>query len=246
MAGDLEEALAETEREARAAQRAAEVAVKAAKRAVAAAVTGDVNQMAKALADTRQAVGDLSLQLRNTNASWTFDAKAYAETGALAEELKSAATAEGLSIYEQDGRLFCYPALLRILPSEPGVEIDRKKLKSVRPSHIVRQLKVLRNRPQRFKPEQFLEVLFRAYEWARKSESGVMGRLDGRGPVIELASLFELLTLFPDAQKDYGRAEFTRDIYMLDRSRVATTRAGSQLELSASTGTNGSATKLFR
>jgi len=88
-------------------------------------------------------------------------------------------------------------------------------------------------------------VLFKAYEWARKSESGATGRLDGRGPVIELASLFELLTLFPDTQKDYGRAEFTRDIYMLDKSRVAVTKAGAQLELPLSTG-RGSAAKLFQ
>ena len=89
-------------------------------------------------------------------------------------------------------------------------------------------------------------MLFKAYEWARKAEPAATRRLDGQGPVIELVSLFDLLTLFPDAQKDYGRAEFTRDLYLLDRSRVRETKAGRRLELSASTGTKGSATKLLQ
>ena len=178
--------------------------------------------------------------------AWFFDAKGYAESGDLAEELKAVAATEGLSIHEQDGRLFCYPALLRILPSDPAVEIGRKKLRTVRPSYVVGRLKILRMRPQRFRPEQFLEVLFRAHEWARRAESGGMRRLAGRGPVIELVSLFDLLTLFPDTQKEYGRLEFTRDLYLLDRSRVAETRAGATLELSASTGTKGAASRLLQ
>lgn len=246
MAGDLEEALAQTERDARAAQRAAEVTAKAARRVVAATVTGDVAAIAKAIFEIEQATSALAMQVRNTGDGWSFDARSYAESGSLAEELKSAAGAEGLSIHEQDGRLFCYPALLKILPSEPAVEIDRKRFRSVRPSYVVQQLKVLRTRPQRFKPEQFLEVLFKAYEWARKAEAGGPRRLDGQGPVIELTSLFDLLTLFPDAQKDYGRAEFARDLYLLDRSRVLETRAGARLELSASTGTKGAASKLLQ
>ncbi len=246
MAGELEDAFVQTERDARATQRAAEVATKAARRAVAAAVTGDVTAMAKALAETERATAALTMQLKNTIEGWTFDAQAYAESGGLAEELQSAALAEGLSVYEQDGRLFCYPALVRILPAEPAVEIDRKRFRSVRPSYVAAQLKALRLRRQRFRPEQFLEVLFKAYDWVRKSEAGSTRRLDGQGPVIELVSLFDLLTLFPDTQKDYGRAEFTRDLYLLDRSRVVETRAGARLELSASTGTKGLAAKLLQ
>jgi hypothetical protein len=246
MADSFEDALAETERDARATQRAAEATTKAAKRAVAAAVNGDVNAIAKALADTEQAVTALAMQLRNTVDGWTFDWRSYTENGGLTEELQAAARSEGLSIHEQDGRLFCYPALLRILPNELAVEIDRKKFRSVRPSYVIRQLKALRTRRQRFTPEQFLEMLFKAYEWARRSEAGATRRLDGRGPVIELASLFELLTLHPDTHKDYERAEFTRDLYLLDRSRVLDTRSGARLELSASTGTKGAASRLLQ
>ena len=246
MPGELEEALAQTQRDALATQRAAEVAARAAKRAAAAAATGDVNAMAKALADTEQAVSALALQLTNTTDGWTFDARAYAESGGLSEELKSAAQAEGLSVHEQDGRLFCYPALIRVLATEAAVEIDRKRFRTVRPSYLVRQLKAMKTRPQRFRPERFLDVLFETYEWARRAESGATRRLDGRGPVVELVSLFELLTLFPDTRKDYGRAEFTRDLYLLDRSRVMETRNGARLELSAATGTKGSSTKLLR
>jgi len=54
------------------------------------------------------------------------------------------------------------------------------------------------------------------------------------------------LTLFPDTQKDYGKLEFTRDLYLLDRSRVAETKGGASLELSASTGTKGATSKLLQ
>ena len=170
MTGHLEAALAQTERDATATQRAAEVTTKLARRVVAAAKTGDIVAMEKAVAETEQATAALAMQLKNTRDGWSFDAKGYAESGDLAEELKAVAATEGLSIHEQDGRLFCYPALLRILPSDPAVEIDRKKLRTVRPSYVVGRLKILRMRPQRFRPEQFLEVLFRAYEWARRAE----------------------------------------------------------------------------
>lgn len=246
MVGELEDALAQTERDALATQRAAEVVSKAAKRAVTASATGDVNALAKALAETEQAAADLAMQLKNTTDGWTFDAKSYIERGGLEEELVAAASAEGLSIYKQDGRLFCYPALLRILESEVAIEIDRKRFRSVRPSYIARQLKDMKTRRQRFRPDQFLEVLFKAYEWVRKSEARATGRLDGQGPVVELMSILELLTLFPEVQKDYGRAEFARDLYLLDRSRISETKAGARLELSASTGTKGAATKLLQ
>jgi hypothetical protein len=246
MANDFEDALAATERDARATQRAAEVTTKAAKRAVAAAVTGDVNAIGKALAETEEAAAALATQLRNTVECWSFDWQSYTERGGFEEELQAAARSEGLSIHEQDGRLFCYPALLRVLPGEAAVEIDRKRFRTIRPSYIARQLKALRTRRQRFKPEQFLEVLFKAYEWARKSEAGAARRLDRQGPVIELVSLLDLLTLHPDTRKEYGRAEFTRDLYLLDRSRVLETRSGARLELSASTGTKGAASRLLQ
>lgn len=246
MAGELEEALAQTERDARATQRAAEAAVKAAKRAVAAAVSGDISAMTKALGESSQAATDLAVQTRNTTDGWTFDAKAHAQAGLLAAEIQSAAEAEGLTVYQQDGRLFCYPALLRVTASDPPeVEIDRKRFKTLRPSHVARQLKVLRTRPQRFTPQRFLEVLFEAYDWARKAQPGAQKTFDGRGPVLELADLFRVITLFPDTRRDYGRAEFTRDLYLLDQSRVVETKAGPRLEFSASTGTKGSVTKLF-
>lgn len=144
------------------------------------------------------------------------------------------------------GSFATYPALLKVIPADPAVEIDRKRFRSVRPSYVARQLKALRTRRQRFSPEQFIEVLFKAYEWARKAEPGATRRLDGRGPVVELVALLDLLTLFPETRKDYGRPEFARDLYLLDRSRVLETNSGQRLELSASTGTKGPTSKLLQ
>lgn len=63
--------------------------------------------------------------------------------------------------------------------------------------------------------------------------------------MLELVTLFDLLTIFPDTKKDYSRAEFTRDLYLLDRSLKVETRAGARLEFSASTGTKGSASRIL-
>lgn len=247
MTGELERALAQTERDAIATLRAAETALKSAKRALAAAKTGDLAALDKAMRETDEATITLSIQSRNTTDGWVFDSKAYAEAGGLASEIRSAAESEGLTIYEQDGRLFCYPVLLRVRSSDPPVvEIDRKALKTVRPSFIARELKKLRERRQRFTAPQFLETLFDAYDHARRALPGAPRTFAGRGPVLELATLFDLLTLFPDTKKDYGRAEFTRDLYLLDSSRIVETKGGYQLDLSASTGTKGSASKLFQ
>jgi hypothetical protein len=236
MVGEFEQALVDTERDARATQAAANRVATAAKRVVAAAVIGDINALEKAFDEAAQATDTLNMQLKSTRAGWTFDTKRYAEGGSLGAELEAAVAAEGLSMFKQDDRLFCYPSLLRILPSEPAIEIDRKKSRSLRPSFVAAQLKALRTRRQRFRPEQFLEMLFDAYEWARRTQADASRRLDGQGPVVELVSLLDLITVFPATKRDYGRAEFTRDLYLLDRSPVRQTHSGARPELSFSRG----------
>ena len=69
----------------------------------------------------------------------------------------------GVTMYERDDRLFCYPALLRVLPSERAVAVDRRRERHLRPSVLVNLLKELQDKPPRFRSESFLNALFEAY-----------------------------------------------------------------------------------
>ncbi len=79
-----------------------------------------------------------------------------------------------------------------------------------------------------------MEALFRAYR-------ALVGRHGStalqRGPVERLVQVYELLTLLPGQSREYSRQEFARDIYLLDRSGVTTTRDSFVVSFPASTGT---------
>jgi hypothetical protein len=49
--------------------------------------------------------------------------------------------------------------------------------------------------------------------------------------VIKLLDIYQLLTLLPGQSREYTTEEFARDIYLLDKSGVATTRSGAVLDL---------------
>lgn len=129
----------------------------------------------------------------------------------------------GVKIFEQDERLYCYPFLIRILPNELAVQIDRTKEKRLRPSILISHLKALQNKPVRFKPEAFLESLFSAYGTLIKSRGKDQ---IGKDIVIPLLEIYKLLTLLPGQAKEYSRQEFARDVYLLDRSGVTKTKEG--------------------
>lgn len=246
--GDFEQALAQTESDALDLQRAALAVVKASKQLVAASKTGDVAALEKALAETKRTTTALAVQQRNTQEGWYFDAIGHIRDGEYLDELKGAAEAQGLGLFEQEGRLFSYPVLLRIFSgsttADLAVTIDRKRTRSIRPSFLAGVLKRASTQTPKFKPDVFLKALYEAYRVA-EAERG-QRNMDARtGPMVELARLYELLTLFPGQQKDYGRQEFARDLYLLDQSAVKETNNHS-FRFAASTGTKGSASKLFQ
>ena len=121
----------------------------------------------------------------------------------------------GVNIYEHDGYLFSYPVLLRILHKERAIAIDRMRENRLRPSVLVKRLKEVQNKPPRFKPQTFLEMMFSAYSIV------VAGRgkhLVGTGTVIPLLELYQLFTLLPWQATEYTRQEFGRDVYLLIRA----------------------------
>lgn len=135
-------------------------------------------------------------------------------------------------MYEEDERLLCYPSLIRVVPGDAAVEVDRRRERQLRPSVLVAALAAAQDRPPRFKAEPFLESLAGAYE--------LLAARDGKpDPVLRLDAVWGVLTLLPGQARDYTRPEFARDLYLLDQSAVTTTRTGRTLRWHASTGTRG-------
>ncbi len=236
--GEFEDALAATEADALATVKAAEGAVRNLKKLVTAARTGDVAALERGLDDAESAIQALREQFRNTHEGWTFPTQTYAEAGELTRELLSMAEAAGLPVHEQDGRIFSYPVLVRVLPGERAILLDKAKSRQIRPSVVVALLDRLRKRPARFRPESFVSTLHEVYEVRLRMDGSRQRYLDGNGPPVQLIRLYELLTLFPGQEKEYSKADFTRDLYLIDRSGTSVSRDGRvEMSFHASTGT---------
>jgi hypothetical protein len=137
-------------------------------------------------------------------------------------------------MFEEDDRLLCYPSLLRVLPGEVAVEIDKARERRLRPSVLVDLLARAQERPPRFKAEAFLDSVRAAYELVVAGEGK---KADG---VVRLIDIWSVLTMLPGQRGQYSKQEFARDLYLLDQSGITmTARSPRQLRWSASTGTKG-------
>src|SRR5437762_14062541 len=94
-----------------------------------------------------------------------------------------------VAMFEQDDQLYCYPSLVRVLPAERAVLIDRTRERRLRPSVLMAHLRDLQGRPPKFRPEVFLESLLKAYN--------VLSARSGRGGAQRLVDVYDLLTLLP-------------------------------------------------
>jgi len=230
----LEKALAKTEADADAALKAATAAVGALKKFRAAVRLGNLRELRKTIEAADKATTIFRQQFVNAKESWDFDEDAYLSSSDFYKELLETARQKAVNIFEQDERLYCYPLLIRLLPGERSVLVDKAKERRLRPSVLVAHLKELQNKPVRFKAEAFLECLFSAYTHlvaARGKD------LLGTGPVVKLREVYRLLTLLPEQSKEYSLPEFGRDIYLLDQKGITRTNGGQVVSFPASTGT---------
>jgi hypothetical protein len=233
----MESALSEAERAIEQAVRAAAVATGALKKALAGARTGQIKELRKALAAAEQATAGLAEQASGAAAGFTFDEQAYLASGGYVRELLAVADARGVSIFEEDGQLLCYPSLVRVVSAEAAVEIDKVRERRLRPSVLVDQLARNQGRAPRFRPEAFVDSLRNAYE--------LLVARDGKkdDAVVKLVEIWAVLTMLPGQGGRYSRQEFARDLYLLDQSGVVCTpRSPRQLRWAASTGTKGAGT----
>lgn len=230
--GTLEETLAAVERQADAALKTAGTATAQLRKARAAAKTGQSRDLRKAMAAAEAACAELTDAVAAVRAAFDLDEQEYFASGQYVKELLEAAQAAGVAMYEEDDRLMCYPSLVRVLPGDVAVEVDKVRERRIRPSVLVSLLAAGQQRAPRFKPESFLDSLRGAYELT------VAGAGKSPDAVVRLLDVWSVLTLLPGQSREYSKQEFARDLYLLDQSGITSTpRSPRVLRWAASTGT---------
>lgn len=230
----LEAALDETGQRLDAALKAVAGVGRELKKARAGVTGGSLRELRRALDAAALQAAELAEIAAAARASFGIDERAHLSSGGYAKELLEAAAARGLAMVEEDERLLAYPSIIRVLPGDSAIEIDRRREKRLRPSLVIDRLAAAQSRPPRFPAEPFLQSLAAGYELAA-ARAG-----KAAGAVVRVVDIWAVLTLLPGQGRDYTRPEFARDLYLLDQSGVTATKTGRTLRWHASTGTRGS------
>ncbi|MGH8862886.1 MAG: hypothetical protein ACRDVG_16900 [Jatrophihabitantaceae bacterium] len=228
----FEGALAQVESDLETAQRANAELGRELKRARHAASLGNVRDLRRALRAAAESVGEVDAQVRAAEGGYAVDEVQLLSSGSYTKELFVAAADAGVSIFEDDEQLLCYPSIVRVLPGDLALEVDRRRVRNLRPSVVAAQLSRAQQAGPRFKPEPFLASLLGGYDYviARHGKEA--------GAVVRLLDIYGVLTLLPGQSRDYSKPEFARDLYLLDQNgqrEVGTT--GRRLRWAASSGT---------
>jgi hypothetical protein len=228
----LEAALARAESDLETALRAGAALTRELKRARHASALGNVRDLRRALQAAGELAGVLHDQVRATEAGYDVDEGEMLASGGYAKELLAAAAERNVSIFEEDERLLCYPSIVRILATDLALEVDRRRVRNLRPSVVVEQLSRAQQAGPRFRPEPFLTSLLAAYDLVLAKQS------KAPGAVVRLLDVYGVLTLLPGQARDYTKPEFARDLYLLDQTGVSVVGAtGRRLRWAASSGT---------
>ncbi len=234
----FEQAFSDTERAATSALQSAAGLGSLAKQLQKAAREGNIAAIRRAQNRINTDLDALRQEVANAVETWPFrdeDEEQYLNNQ-YAAELRRVASERGLEIHERDGRLISHPSMVRILPGERAVRIDKKKTSTIRPSHLVELLLVNQKKPGRYQSDSFLESLYIVYSDIVKEESS--DRLvKGGARVVPLDRMYRLLTSLPGISREYDRTDFARDLYNLDSSDLKRTKSGATVSFHASTAT---------
>ncbi|MDA8249438.1 MAG: hypothetical protein M0Z28_09675 [Rhodospirillales bacterium] len=201
---------------------------------------GALAGLAPAASTAAEAVAQAAQPLARAAAALDYDVAAAFGSGAYLRELAAAAKQAGLTLVQRDGRITSYPVVLRLDARAQGVRVGRRLERRIRPEFLAAQLKTLQARPDRFNARAFLDRLLKPYALlARAEDAGWRANQPGTGPLLPLADLHEMLTLWPAAAADYPVEEFTCDLLRLDRHPDAQSGQGHRFELGGSTGKKG-------
>jgi len=229
----MESALAAVQSGAEAALKSAAGVTGQLRKARAAAASGQVKELRRALDAVATQAASLAEAAGDLRARYDFDEGEYLASGGYAKEVLAIAAERDVAMFEEDDRLLCYPSIVRLVPSEAAVEVDRRRERRLRPSVLVGLLAARQAKPPKFRPEPFLESLAECYDLlvARSGKN--------TEAVVRLYDVWSVLTLLPGHGKEYTRPEFARDLYLLDQKQVRQARDGRTLRWHASTGTRG-------
>ena len=207
--------------------------------------SGNIAAVKRAQSRLADALNELAEPVNVAVNAWPFDDEQEVQhlKDGYATELRRVASEKGLDILERDGQLISHPSIVRVLPSERAVRIDRKKVSAVKPSHLADVLLKAQKNPPRSRPQPFLEALYKVYQ-ALTKESSARPIGGTGGPVVALGDIYNLFVALPGVRRDYTATDFARDLYQLDSSGVNTTRSGKKVSFPASTGAR-SARNLF-
>lgn len=213
------------------AERAAKRLVAATRAMAKAAAEGNHTKLRQSAAAVGEAAGSASDASRAASQAWSHsdDEVTNYLAGGYEDELITAASTQGVTLSRLDDRLAAFPVVVQVQPGARSVRLDTTRLVSLRPSVVTERIKAQQKKTST-KPERFIEVLFKAYEQ-------LVGGDIGKG--VTMAAVHDLLTILPDAKRTYGKAEFARDVFLLDASSVQTTKKGHRVSFPAATGTKG-------
>ena len=237
----FEQAFSATEKAADSTLRSANGLVRQIKELQKAAQVGNIAGIKRAQERIDAALGVLRQEVVNSAASWPFpnhEEEQYLKTGYITE-LHQVAQGLGLQVHERDGRLVAHPLMVRVLPGERAVRIDKKQTSNIRPSHLAEVLLVSQKKPVRYQSAAFLEALYIVYK-DFVHEDNPNRLVKGSGRVVPLEEIYKRLTYLPGSSREYERADFARAVYDLDASSVKKTRSGATVSFPSSTGTRSS------
>lgn len=228
----FERGFADVERAAAGATKAAQSLVTLTKAVEKAAKVGDLTAIQRSTDRLEAALAAVRQEVSNARTAWPLaadDVERYLVAG-YGDELLAAARAAGMSMTERDGRYIAFPSIVRVVPADRAIKIDKKRFTGIRPSRVAAILKAEQTKKPKFPVERFLESTYRAYRLVAQGQSG---------KTVLLIDILGTFTLRPGSNLDYDLSDFTRDVYALDRSGVRQTKSGARVSLPAATGTKG-------
>ena len=189
----------------------------------------------------RDGINLVRQEVANATDAWPFtpdEERGYLQDN-YAKELQEQAQQKNLQVHEREGRLIAHPSVVRVMPGERAVQINRRQTSNIRPTKIVGVLEDLQKRPPRFRPAAFLDALYQAYGALIGGTTSDRMKLGGAGQVVPLSRIYDLFTGLPGANREYSQLDFARDLYTLETSGVKEVRSGARVSFPASTGTRG-------
>lgn len=229
---ELEAALADVEARLDAVTKTVGALSRELRRGKSAAVAGQVRDLRRSLESAAATVETLRTEVEAAGAAYDVDEAELLASGSYVKELLSTASDAGVAMFEDDGQLLCYPSIVRLLPADLALEIDRRRIRGIRPSVVVGQLRRAQVAGPRSRAAPFVASLLAGYDLVLAQQG------KSPGSVVRLVDVYAVLTLLPGQSREYTKPEFARDLYLLDQSGVTEAGAtGRRLRWAASSGT---------